>query len=105
MRMEVVNAWLVNFFFKSGYKLACRSQTLVVKNKLYIGMRFPIVLSLVVASLAVANTDAAGCVTTEGQYTNVVRWSEPGSSSTSSTATTSEPGKACLTYAEVIKSV
>ena len=66
-------------------------------------MRFPIILSLV-ASLAVANANGAGCATTEGQYTSVVRWREPGSSSTSSTTTTSEPGKACLTYAEVTQS-
>ena len=55
-----------------------------------------------IASLAAASANAGGCITTEGQYASVLRTNEgPGAIGTRITVTTSEPGKACMTYAEV----
>ena len=63
-------------------------------------MNYLVVLALV-AILAVATTNAGGCATTEGQYAKNLRWKEPRSTATQSKTTTSDPGKACMTYAEV----
>ena len=55
-----------------------------------------------IASLAVATANAGGCVTTEDQYASVLRTNEgPGTTGTRISKTTSDPGKACMTYAEV----
>ena len=55
-----------------------------------------------IATLAVATTNAGDCVTTQDQYATVLRTREgPGQTGSRTSTKTSDPGKACMTYDEV----
>lgn len=57
------------------------------------------ILLALIATLAVAASNAGDCVTTKDEYARLVRTREgPGTTGTRSWSKTAEPGKACMTY-------